>query len=370
MNEDLITKAKTWKEKNKYIKDMMSIYDQRIKYFGQEGFVRGRKGTALLKYTREVEDISLEEQKEIYKTGYENLEQSVKELGEEAEMPVLVLLMQTTRSLFKMQELPKEKVIENYDLVSKLMAKYQEKNPDDEQIGQAIDAVERMFGTSGAADCEALINIFTPQYQENSENIDWIKRMLRRLGRANCDESDLFASATEKLYTLEPSAEAAFNMARRFVKKNDAEKAKEYYKQAMEQETDQELLENYYYEYGLFIFAKENALQEARNYARKALAINPKNCKALMLIGDIYTSASRSFGADAFEKATVFWVAVDYYVKSRQADEECYADAAKKAADYKKYFPDKETGFMNGLTEGEKYTVEGWINESTKVRYK
>ena len=75
-------------------------------------------------------------------------------------------------------------------------------------------------------------------------------------------------------------------------------------------------------------------------------------------------------GLTESEKSTVFWVAVDYYHRSKQADEECYADAAKKAADYQKYFPDKETGFFNGLTSGGSYKVEGWINETTKVRYK
>jgi hypothetical protein len=37
--------------------------------------------------------------------------------------------------------------------------------------------------------------------------------MLRRLRNAKCDETPLFAQATEQLYELEPSSEAAYNMA-------------------------------------------------------------------------------------------------------------------------------------------------------------
>ncbi|MCD6354711.1 MAG: hypothetical protein J7L95_04095, partial [Prolixibacteraceae bacterium] len=209
---------------------------------------------------------------------------------------------------------------------------------------------------------------YKPQFQEKSEDIDFIKSMLRRLGKANCEESELFSQATEKLYSLEPSAEAAFNMARRYLKKDDTAKAKEYYKQAMEQETDKALLATYYYEYGLFVFIKENAFAEARNYARKTLEIDPDYCEAYMLIGDIYVAASRTFKGDNFEKSTVYWLAVDYYNKARR-NNDCAIDAAQKASNIKKYFPDKEEAFFRSMQEGQTYKVGGWINETTKVRF-
>jgi tetratricopeptide (TPR) repeat protein len=158
-------------------------------------------------------------------------------------------------------------------------------------------------------------------------------------------------------------------MARRFYKKNDFEKAKEYYKQAMAQETDQQKLKVYCYEYAATIFMKDNALQEARTYANKALAIDPTYCKALMLIAEIYASASHSFSNDAFEKSTLFWLSVDYFNKAAKASEDCLTDASQKAAQYKQYFPNKEEGFFKGLTEGQNYTVGGWVNETTKVRF-
>jgi tetratricopeptide (TPR) repeat protein len=228
--------------------------------------------------------------------------------------------------------------------------------------------IESIFGSSGAADCETLVNIFTPQFREKADDIEFIKNMLRRLGRARCDESELFAQATERLYELDPSAEAAFNMARRFVKRGEDSKAKEYYKQAMEQETDQELLATYYYEYAYFIYAKDKAYSDARNYARKALAIKDNYCEANMLIGDIYVAASSSFDGSSLQKAAVFWVAVDYFDKARRG-EDCAVDAAQKSAMYKKYFPNKEDAFMDGLQSGQNYKVEGWINETTKVRF-
>jgi tetratricopeptide (TPR) repeat protein len=136
----------------------------------------------------------------------------------------------------------------------------------------------------------------------------------------------------------------------------------------MDQETDKELLSTYYYEYAYLLYAKDKNYPEARSYARKALDLRPDYCDALMLIGDIYVASRTSFGKDDFEKSTVFWVANDYYNKARRY-EDCAVDAAKKASDYRKYFPNKEEAFFRSLKEGQNYNVGGWINETTKVRF-
>lgn len=371
MFEYFIEKANTKVEKDKILDDFVKLYEKRIKYFGHEGYVLGREGTTWLKFKLEEGNLEGDAQIKALKSGYDWLKKSVEAQGNESELPVLVLLMQTSRSLFKLGVLPKETVVINYEKCSSIVNTIIDKNSDADLLGKAKKVqvyIEDIFGKSGAADCEALISIFTPQFEKNSNDIEFTKNMLRRLRKAKCDDSKLYENATERLYKLDPSAEAAFNMAHRYLKLNDLEKAKAYYKQAMEQESDQELLSTYYYEYALFIFAKENAYSEARDYARKALAINPNYCEALMLIGDIYVAASRSFSDDDFEKATVFWVAVDYYNRARRS-EDCSIDAAKKASNYKKYFPNKEVAFMNSIQEGASYKVEGWINETTKVRF-
>ena len=101
--------------------------------------------------------------------------------------------------------------------------------------------------------------------------------------------------------------------------------------------------------------------------ARKAISSDPDLCDANMLIGDIYVAASSSFTGTNLEKAAIFWVAVDYYNKARRGD--CAVDAANKAADFKKYFPNKEDAFMEGLQAGQSYKVGGWINETTTIRF-
>jgi tetratricopeptide (TPR) repeat protein len=373
MYQNFIENANSSEKRSNFIDELMKIYDKRMKYYNEKGYVMGRKATAWLKYKLNTDNPPEgEELKSVIKKGYDWLKESVELQGDKTELSILVLLMQTTRSLYRLEEIPQESVVKNYGICNANLDILL-KNCDDEELAKKVNDIklyiEDIFGRSGAASCDALVNIYSPQFQEKNDDIDFIKSMLRRLGNADCEETQLFSDATERLYELEPSAEAAFNMARRYLKKDDTEKAKEYYKQAMEQETDKELLARYYYEYGTFIFVRENALNEARTYARKALEIDPDMCKALMLIGDIYVAASRSFGEDDFEHSTVFWVAVDYFERARRADEECAIDASQKISTYRNYFPSKEEAFFRGLQEGQSYKVGGWINETTKIRF-
>lgn len=367
--ESFIEQASNPVEKATYLDSLMRLYDARMRHFGQKGFVSGRKGATWLKYSLPpAEDISNDELAAIYKKGYDLVEFSVNDLKEEAEIPVLLLLMQTSRSLFSLSELPKETVARNYEVIMDLLNKKQAANPAEEGLAEVRGLVETLFTNSGAADCETLVAIYSAQCEERNDDIEFITSMLRRLARANCDNSDLFFRASERMYELDPSAEAAFNMARMFVRKGDNVRAKDYYRQAMEQETDRDLLENYYFEYAAFVFSIDNNLQESRNYAKRALEINPNNCRANMLVGDIYVAASRSFSNDDFEKSAVFWVAVDYFTKARSG-EECVAEASQRINTYRQYYPNKEAAFFLSIMEGSNYTVKGWINETTKVRF-
>ena len=370
MYQTFIEKAATNEEKEKLLQELIDIYDKRIEYFGDREYVMGRKGIDWLKFYLTNQELEGETLKNKLKDGYEWIYESVNAQGNKSEASVWLLLMRTSVALFKYNELTKENVVSIYDKCNTAINAVISENADADQVLRMKEIqpfIEIIFDSSGAADCTALVNIYTPQYQGKSNDIEFLKTMLLRLGRANCDASDLFAQATEKLYELEPSALAAYNMARLLVKRNETVRAKEYYIRAMEQETNKELLTTYYLHYAKILYT-ESAYSEARNYARKILEINPSNCEAKMLIGDIYVSASRSFNGTELEKSAILWLAVDYYSDARLG-EDCAVEAAQKAGEYKRYFPNREDVFMEGLQEGNSYKIGGWINETTKVRF-
>ncbi|HCY41987.1 MAG TPA: hypothetical protein DHV48_11640 [Prolixibacteraceae bacterium] len=365
--QDLIEKSKDQKIKYAYIDTLMQIYDHRIKYFDQKGYILGRQGTDYMKYKLENENLTDDEVKPIMKKGYNYLSESVNIQGLESEAPVLILLTQATRKLFTLGELGKEKVVENYDLVSKIVSNYLAKEPTSEKFISTRDAIDQIFQSSGAADCEALINIYGPKFDQIAANIEDLKKMIRMLDRQSCDATPLFAKASEKLYSLEPSAEAAYNMARLFVGSNQLDKAETYYKQAIDLEKDPINLSKYYHELATLNFSNPST---AKMYFKKAIENNPASGKSYIMLGDLYVHNSKSVGKDDFERSMVFLLAVDYYNKAKRADATVEADANEKIALYSQYFPTKEDIFFNGLTVGQSFPVGGWIGESTTIREK
>ena len=73
-------------------------------------------------------------------------------------------------------------------------------------------------------------------------------------------------------------------------------------------------------------------------------------------------------GDNDLTKHVTFWVAVDKYYKAKQVEPELAADADSRIATYSQYFPAAQTIFFYHLNPGDTYTVECWINETTKVR--
>lgn len=367
--QSLIEKTSDRSLKNHYIDTLMMVYDKRIKYFDQKGANLGRQGTDYFKYELLNNDnLSDDKLIPIMKKGYNYLEGSTQLQGNDTEAPVLILLMQSTARLYGLGQFDKEKVLTNYDITSKIVNTNLAKDPKNSNYLTAKEQIDQIFQLSGAADCDALISLYTPKFDEISKSVDELKKMLSMLDRQKCDASPLYAKAAEKLYDLEPSAEAAYNMARMFVKADNMDKAQTYYKQAIDLEKDPTNLSKYYYELAYVIWTTNP--QQAKSYLKKSIENSPNSGKAYLLLGDIYAHNSKSYGDKDFEHLYVFWVAVDYFQKAKRVDPSVEAEANQKIALYSQYFPTKEDIFFNGLTVGQSLNVGGWINETTTVRDK
>ena len=55
--------------------------------------------------------------------------------------------------------------------------------------------------------------------------------------------------------------------------------------------------------------------------------------------------------------------------KAKSVDPSLAEEANKLIDTYSQYYPKKEDAFFHNVTEGSSYTVGGWINRTTKVRF-
>jgi len=372
--KNLINAEKDDAKKQALIDTLMMIYDQRIVYFKQEGAVLANKGSDLYNYRG----------KDVAGDVYQMLKKSCELQKQETSGGITTIMMQAAVDEFKAEKIDGADVIAAYQLS---METIDLAIADNQKVVESGDAkkvpaaekelenlatdqknVEALFSESGAATCDALVSIFGAKYDANKDDVEWLKKVTKLLDKSECTTDPLFAKASEALYTIEPSAEAARNLARLFLGKQDLPKAASYYSKACDLQEDNIEKSKYYYEWSLVVFAQKN-FPKVRELANLALKANPENGKAYLAIGKAYAADAQNIGEEQVEHNAAYWAAVDKFNKAKAVDKSCEAEANELISTYKKHFPNKEEAFMFGIQEGSTVKVVGWINENTIARF-
>lgn len=356
----LINETKDPAIRKAYVDTIMMVYDQRSKYFGKRGEVLARKALDM----RELDETRLPE-------AFEFIQEGIKLEGNNIPDFAINTLMQISLSLYLKNELTKDQMIDIFAKSVDIM-EYKIKNAKNEEERQAfkvvLDNAQLIFSNSGAAECATLVPVLERKYNQQPDDIANITTVLNLLRTVKCEDSELFATAAEKLNTLEPTSTSAYNLAKYFLAKKDFSKTISYYEQAISLETDEATKARYYSELALIYFVAEKSPSETRSIANKALQINPNDGKALILIGRLYAQYNKSVSDKEFEQISAYWAAVDKFVEAKRVDETVAEEADKLIAAYVVYFPTQEAAFFNDLSEGQEYVVPGWIHERTRVR--
>lgn len=357
----LIDKEKDPVRKAALMDTLRTIYDQRIKYFKQEGTVLGRKAVDILRHPEYREDPVIIEE------AYGYLKKSINILKVKSSVAVVATFHTSAISLYQNGILTDQQMIEDYSTVSDIIDYQLAKKPGDEQLTMVKDATDGQFLASGAPTCSSLLKFFQARYESQKNDIVFLRKASRFMGRLECEDEKFYATVAEALYAKEPSAEAAFGLAKIFLKSKEYDRAIVYYKEAIEREKDDSKRADYYYQLAYITNTELKQPQQARVLALEAIQLRPNWGDPLILIGDIYAGAKECF-EDDFEKATIYWAVVDKFMHARSVDSEVAEKADDRINTYKRYFPDVETIFFYSLKEGDSYTVGCWINETTKVR--
>lgn len=344
------------------IDSLMWVLDRRIEYFGTnprfpEGYILGNKGILLLSY-----------RKEDVKSGYEILKRSVELMGKASKPPVVLTLMQASRQLYVDGLIDAPQVLQDYELVMNVVDANLKEHPKDPLFVTAKNGIETHFTKSGAADCDALVALYEPQFEANKADEEWLRKISRQLRKAGCTDALLYMQTSEALYAANPDADAGHNLAVMFMKKEDYDKAAQYLEHAIEIGQDSDELADMYYVLAQINYMHYKQYRTARQLAQQAIDARPNWGDPYLLIGQIYIAARDEAFADDFDRSTVFWAAIDKFAKARQVDPEVADKANDLIRTYSQYFPNNELLFFHTLKDGDPYKVGGWINEATTVR--
>jgi hypothetical protein len=353
----LIDNAKDPALKDKYIDTLMMVYDQRITYFGKEGYVLGRKGVDLFTYRpTDTEKI------------YKDLKKSVELEGDNSAGPVLVWYMNAAVNMAKEGKADSVVIFETYDIASEIIDHNIKKNetvPEEKKNWEIIQGNIELI-LEPFASCPDLVSIYRKKFTETPDDVELLKKINNILDEKKCQNDPLYFETTKRLYELEPSPASAYMIGKMLLNEGKYSEAIDYLKEA-EKMGDTSALQKSY-KYISQAYRALNNFPSSRTYALKSAALNPHDGDPYLVIGDLYAESAKDCGDNELTQRVAYWVAVDKYYKAKQVDPELADEADKRINAYSVYFPTASTIFFYNLKEGDTYKVECWINEETKIR--
>lgn len=353
----LIENAKTPALKDKYIDTLMMVYDQRITYFGKEGYVLGRKGVDLFTYRPK-------DTQEIYK----DLKRSVELEGDNSAGPVVVWYMNAAVNMAKEGKADSVVIFEAYDVATEIIDHNIKKNetvPEEKKNWQIIQGNIELI-LEPFATCTDLVKIYRKKFTETPDDLELLKKINNILDDKNCQNDPLYFETTKRLYELEPSPASAYMIGKMLLNEGKYAESIDYLKEA-EKMGDTAAIQKSF-KYIAQAYRALNNFPSARTYALKSASLNPHDGDPYLVIGDLYAETAKDCGTNDLTTRVAYWAAVDKYFRAKQVDPELAGEADKRIAAYSVYFPTASTIFFYALKEGDTYKVECWINEETKIR--
>ena len=357
--KSMINAAQTTEERDAYIDELMNMFDQRIKYFGEEAVVLAKKAQTLS--TLRPKDV---------KNIYEIYASAIAAGADQLDENYVTLYFKATVDYVQAGLGEPSLVIDNYDIASDLLDNIRDTIVDDSakvaKISGYINNVEAAF--SPYASCDQLIEIYQKKFEADPKNSELLKKITNILMKKGCTENQLFFSATENLYELEPSPSTAMRMGSMCYSKKKYSDAINYTQDAVKNLTDKKDLYKAYLIMGLS-YSGLGSYSAARTALLKAAEIDRTKGEPYINLAMVYANSYRSID-DGMGGRSAYWAAVDELRHAKQVEptDNIIAIADKLIGSYSAAFPKKNDAFMLDLIDGHSYVVPGWIGKSTIIR--
>ncbi|MCQ2200284.1 MAG: hypothetical protein MJZ19_11290 [Paludibacteraceae bacterium] len=362
-----IQNAANLADKKAKFNDLMNLYDQRIKYFGKDKkyptyYILGQKAINYCQYPELTSD------KNNVK-AYQWLEEAINSGESKCKPDVFRQFFILSEGLFKENPTAnRQKFIDDYMKISPMISAAAES---DSTYDIAKSSVDKIFARSGAAECGTLDKAYSAKIDANKTNEAFLNDVLALYAIADCKESAVYFKGSAYLHAIKPTASSAQGMAAQAYSKKDYGTAIKYYNEAISLTNDKSVKSLCYFNIATLQSANKN-YEASRAAALKCLQFDPTEGRAYILIATLYASYRQSISDIPAVQNTAYWAACDKLEKAKSVDPGVASKANSLLSQYKQYFPDKSELFMRGINvnAGASYSVPGWINEKTTVRFK
>ena len=352
----LFKEATTDEQKANMLDSLMWIYDMRAEHFGQKGYVLGRKGTDLLRYGKAAKSLE----------AYEILGEGFALSQDETEAGALAAYYQAAYYSVAQKKLEKEVLLELYPKLNGVLAKRAVENGElSKAEKRAVEQIDEIF--SKVAGCDDLVAIYTPKFEANKEDTALLLQIIALFEKRGCTDRDLFLQASIEADKTMPSGISKLGIGAALLKKERYSEATGFLSDAADIAQSDDIKKKSYLYLAKANLGKKN-YPGVKSAAMKLLQLDPQNGEAYLLIGDAYFYGSSSVGENDCEKKGGVWASVAKYSRAKSLDESLAEVANKRLGQVAARYPTKEDCFFYSITDGQTFTVGGWINETVTVK--
>ena len=340
-----------------YIDTLMLIYDNRMGYFGEEGYVLGRKGIDILRFNEQEFD-----------QAYNAFSRSTHISGQETDLTVLTGLMQTSSSMLKIDKIEQLTFLDNYLDIVNILTEKTIGGEDESKIENVRTVIDKILVSSGLRDCNTIEDIFSLRLHEMNPDIKLFKVTEQLLSALGCTNTLFYADISTKLLEDSPDPGMAYEVAKFHIRNDNYAKAAQFLQYAIDTEDKQKQKAIYQYQLAVILSSKLDNYEEAMIMARMSVENNPLSGEPYLLMATNLIAGIKDCTSEAFDNSAIYWLATDYCIKAKQVDPLLENKANESISFYKQHYPNIEEIFFRSLRRGDPYLFGCWINESTLVR--
>jgi hypothetical protein len=346
-----IDNAATPEEKEKLVRDLLSLYNKYNKNFPETTQdYEVYKGLALLENNIDAKD----EMFQYFDNGFSKALDKVTSAN--AIFNYFKLLIEKNQNGDK--SVSSDKIIEKYSLLSNKINNLFTKNPEEREsyiaARKGVNSLANEF-----LNCDNLTSYYEKRLPQNQENEVWLQASLNTLSD-KCSATPIFLAMAERYYALKVSSQSSSYLAIASLKNRKFDEAKKHYIESAELESDLTEKATKYYTLATGLFSGDKV--KAKEFLLKSLEFNPKLGKAYLFLAQLYSSSASDCGKTPFEKKAVHYLAQQTVKKAAIADERLKAnvDIFIKNSSKESLSPkDISDAKMNGKS----MTIGCWINE-------
>ena len=353
----------------KYFDELMQVYDQEIQYLPEINKKLKTPMSASKELGKKAVDYLQFSPNPDQEQAYKWLTEATRGTANDPDGAILHYFLQTSMEKVKADDNHTDQFFQDYIDASKYAddAIAAETNEKKKAVLQTIkDNLVAMFVQSGVADCESLQNIYGPKVEENKTDSTFLKKALNILKLMKCNESEVYFKASEYMYQIDPTADAAVGVAYMYYKKGDYDNAVKYFDEALAKETDNDKKAEMAYATAAALMQAKK-LSQARAYCQKAISFKENYGDPYILLAQLYGSNPNWTDEPALNKCTYF-VVIDKLQRAKAVDPSVTERANELISTYSRHTPQAKDLFMLGYKAGDRITIGGWIGESTTIR--